>query len=40
LIEYIQSKRKIDDQEKADAICEELGIFRQEIRGDNLIGPE
>jgi len=36
----LESKRKIDDQEKANAIREELGIPKQEIQGDNLTTPE
>lgn len=36
----LESKSKIDDQEKANAIREELGIPRQEIQGDNLLTPE
>lgn len=36
----LESKRKIDDQEKANAIREEFGIPKQEIQDDSLTTPE
>lgn len=36
----LESRRKIDDLKKANAIREELGIPKQEIQGDNLVSPE
>jgi len=39
-LSVLESKRKIDDQEKANAIREELGIPKQEIQDDSLITPE
>src|SRR3989338_892948 len=36
----LESKRKIGDQEKANAIREELGIPKQEIQRNDLIKPE
>ena len=37
---FLESKSKIDDQEKANTIREELGIPKQEIRSDSLTTPE
>ena len=36
----LENKGKIDDQEKANAIREELGIPKQKIQGDSLTTPE
>ena len=36
----LESKRRVDDQEQANAIREELGIPKQEIQDDSLTTPE